>query len=254
VELIRSSPIPLYAQIERVIRDWIASGEVGPGDQVPSEVELAGSMSVSRMTVRKAIDHLVADRILFRRAGKGTFVAQPKISHGLSTQLSFSAGMDALGLAVVTQVLAASIVNSPALPAQALGSGEGRPVVLIKRLRIVDDQPVAIHTSYLPASLSHILDSDLTGSLTDAMETLGTAVADAIDYVESVVASEEEATILGIESGAPLLRIEGIAYSGSREPLRYTDALYRGDIFRFSVDTTMPSDLRVVVRSLEPTN
>jgi GntR family transcriptional regulator len=127
-------------------------------------------------------------------------------------------------------------------------------VVLIKRLRIVDDRPVAIHTSYLPASLAHILDSDLTGSLTNAMKTLGTAVADAIEYVESVVASEDEAAILGIQPGEPLLRIEGTAYSGSGQPLRYTDALYRGDIFRFSVDTTKPSDLRVVVRSQETTD
>jgi len=254
VELNRSSPIPLYTQIEQTIRDWIASGEFGPGDRVPSEIELAGSMSVSRMTVRKAIDRLVSDRVLFRRAGKGTFVAQPKIAHGLSTQLSFSAGMKALGLPVVTQVLAASMVGAPPMPARAFGSSEGSPVVFLRRLRTVAGQPAAIHTSYLPASLSHILDTDLTGSLTDAMEALGAGVADAVDYVESVVASGEEADILEIQKGEPLLRIEGQAYSASREPLRYTDALFRGDIFRFSVDTTMPSDLRVVFRSPDPDN
>ena len=138
------------------------------------------------------------------------------------------------------------------MPARAFGSSEGSPVVLVRRLRIVAGQPAAIHTSYLPASLSQILDSDLTGSLTDAMEALGADVADAVDYVESVVAFGEEAAILEIQEGEPLLRIEGQAYSASREPLRYTDALYRGDIFRFSVDTTMPSDLRVVFRSPEP--
>ena len=95
---------------------------------------------------------------------------------------------------------------------------------------------------------------DVLQSFPDSFLALLNLAGVLCDQLRLDEAMEVVARALRIQPGEPLLRIEGTAYSGSGQPLRYTDALYRGDIFRFSVDTTKPSDLRVVVRSQETTD
>ncbi len=240
----RASPIPLYVQIEEELRGMIQGGDLDPMGRVPSEAELSKQFQVSRMTARKAIDRLVGDGMLFRKAGKGTFVSSPKISHGPSQQLSFSAAMRALGLSHATKVLEAGMVSAPSNVALALGVPFGAPAVYIRRLRLIEGEPVALHLSYLPARFSAILDADLTGSMYDLMASIGARVEQARDSLEAVAASGDEARLLKVETRAPLIFISGVAYSASLEPLRHTEALYRGDRFRFGIDTTRPADLR----------
>lgn len=246
-ELDQTSPIPLYLQIEERVRHAIHTGDLEPMSRVNSEIELAEAFRVSRMTARKAIDRLVADGLLFRQPGKGTFVAQPRIAHGLSTQLSFTTAMSSLGLSLSTRVLQAGMTQTPDEVAEALGIASGSMAVFIRRLRIVEDEPAAIHLSYLPGRFGAILDEDLTRSLTSAMARVGARVDEARDAVEVVVASSDEAGHLGVEPGSPLLRIEGVAFAGG-VAVRHTEALYRGDRFRFSVDTSQPADLRIEVK------
>jgi GntR family transcriptional regulator len=240
----RTSPIPLYIQIEEELRNGIRSGELTSLDQVPSESELSERFSVSRMTARKALDRLVGDGLLFRQPGKGTFVAPPKIDHGPSQQVSFSAAMNALGLAHETRVLDAGIAVPPDGIGQSLGIPSGAPAVFMRRLRLVGGTPAAIHTSYLPARFAGVLEGDLTGSLTELMAGVGARVAESRDGVEAVIATGEDAKLLGVPAGHPLVRITGVAYSSALEPLRYSEALYRGDRFRFPVDMTRAPELR----------
>lgn len=247
-ELDQGSPIPLYLQIEQRIGRAVHVGDLAPMSRVSSELELASIFGVSRMTARKAVDRLVAEGLLFRRQGKGTFVAQPKIAHGLSTQLSFSQAMTSLGLALSTRVLQQGMTPAPAEVANALKMAPGTSTVYIRRLRVVEGEPAAVHTSYLPGGYGAILNLDLQGSLKSAMANVGARVEHSVDTVEAVLASPDEAAVLGIEAGAPLLMIEGVAF-GAGAPVRYTKALYRGDRFRFSVDTSQPADLRVEVKN-----
>jgi GntR family transcriptional regulator len=244
----RTSPIPLYIQIEEELRNGIRNGELESLDQVPSESELSERFSVSRMTARKALDRLVGDGLLFRQPGKGTFVAPPKIAHGPSQQLSFSAAMDAVGLRHETRVLDAGLAVPPEGIAQAIAIPAGAPAVFLRRLRIVEGTPAAIHTSYLPARFAGVLEGDLTGSLTELMAGVGARVTEARDGLEAVIATGEDAKILGVHAGHPLVLITGVAYSSALEPLRYSEALYRGDRFRFSVDSTRSPELRIEVR------
>lgn len=237
------SPVPLYLQIEAAIRDSIDSGELAPLDRVMSETELSDHFGVSRMTARKAVDRLVAEGLLFRQPGKGTFVAKAKIAHGLSTHLSFSAAMDRTGHSHDTRVLQATMVAAPAHVARPLQLLEGDEVVFLRRLRLVDAEPAALHVAYLPSEYQEILGMDLTSSLTQLMSRVGVGVAHARDKVEAVVADTESAQVLGISPGAPLLLIEGVALTTSMKPVRFTEGLYRGDRFRFSLDTTQPADL-----------
>jgi GntR family transcriptional regulator len=242
--LVRASPVPLYNQIEEELRGQIESGELGPLAQVPSETELAERFTVSRMTARKALDRLVGDGMLFRQPGKGTFVAPLKLSHQPTQGLSFSAAMRALGLPCTTRVLEAGTVRAPLNVARALNLSPGAQVVFLRRLRSVGDVPAAIHLSYLPGRLSVLLDDDLTGSLSELMAAVGARVERSEDRVEAVLATGEEAELLGLRPGAPLVFIRGTAYSGANEPVRYSEALYPGERWTFRVDTTREADLR----------
>lgn len=240
--------IPKYLLIERTIRQEIADGILKPHDRLASETELSERFNASRMTARKAVDQLVRDGLVHRRPGMGTFLTGVKIQHRLSTQISFSAAMDALGLSHSTRVLDARPTIADALVSHKLGIDPGETVVKIRRLRVVEGEAAAIHTMYLPIGYAAILEEDLRGSLTDLMRLHEAKVDEAQDLVEAAVATTEEAQLLGIEPKAPLLRITGVGRSGAGRILRYTEATYRGDRFRFSVDTSQPTALQMEFR------
>ncbi|CAN5556462.1 transcriptional regulator NagR [soil metagenome] len=243
--VLRASPIPLYMQIEEELRGTIANGELGPLARVPSEAELSNSFGVSRMTARKALDRLVGEGLLFRQPGKGTFVATAKIQHGPSQQLSFSSAMAALGRAVSTKVLEAGVVGAPSNVAQKLGLAHQSPVVFMRRLRSVDGAPAAIHVAYLLPRFAPLLDEDLSGSLYGLMATVGSRVEHAADEIEAIAAIGDVARLLKVQPGAPLVFISGVAFSSTMEPLRFTEAVYVGDRFRFGVDGTGEPDLTI---------
>ena len=242
--VVRASPVPLYIQIDEELRGQIESGELGPLAQVPSETDLAEHFGVSRMTARKALDRLVADGMLFRQPGKGTFVAPTKIAHGASQGLSFSAAMAAQGLDCETRVLEAEIVAAPSNVARALSLPAGAQAIFLRRLRVVDGEPSAIHLSYLPSRLSALLEADLSGSLSDLMSSIGARVERSEDNVEAVLAAGDEAQLLNVPEGSPLVLISGTAYSAGNEPIHYTEALYPGGRWQFSLQVSREADLR----------
>jgi GntR family transcriptional regulator len=242
VPISRGSPIPLYLQIEEELRQQVDSGHLQALQQVPSEVALAEDLGVSRMTARKALDKMVADGILFRRAGKGTYVAAPKIAHIASQQLSFSASMQALGLRHSTVVLSAGIADPSATVYAQLRLSPRERVIAIRRLRIVEDVPAAIHLAYLPERFSSLLQHDLTGSLTALMAAVGAVVVVADDTLEAVQAASEEAHLLKVKTNCPLIKIDGTAYGQGGQPLRWSEGVYRSDRFRFRVDGAAPRE------------
>lgn len=244
----RGSSVPLYEQISHWLLAEVEHGRIGPGGKAPSEFEMARTFGVSRSTVRKALERLVSEGVLYRRPGLGTFVSSHRIEFGASSSASFSATMDALGLPHHTEVLVARVVPAPASPARHLGISDEMPVVCVRRLRSVDGDPAALHTTYLPAAYQSILDHDLTGSLHVAMRAVGAAVSDTDDEVEAIQAAGDAAARLGVPDGTPLLRMTGTGFSASRAPLRYTEGLYRGDTFRFRLGALASREMRVSVK------
>ena len=239
----RESATPLYVQIDQDVRELIRSQELEAGDRVPSELELASTYGVSRMTARKALDRLVQSGLLFRKQGKGTFVSPRPIQHGLSTRLSFSAAMDALGRRHHTVVLTAGDVAAPGPVAEALLLGDDARVIRVQRIRHVDDDAVALHDTYIASRYSLILQHDLQGSLTTAMAQVGASVVTSSDEVSATLAGERVASHLGVGGDAPVLRMVGTGYSADHAPLRYTEAWYRGDRFTFTLQSGPPSEV-----------
>jgi GntR family transcriptional regulator len=237
----KQSSVPLYLQIQNYLVDEIHQGSYAPGARVPSELELAAQLSVSRMTARKALDALVSKGMLYRRKGKGTYVSDSIVSYNLTTMQSFSRTLQARGYHVDTRILLIDAVVGPPDILAGLNLDPGSKLVVVRRLRLVESKPAAIHIAYLDhrvyAPLLHV---DLgTRSLLDAMHDIsGVPMSHTNDSVQADLASREEAALLEIKPGSPVLRVEGVAYSEYGEPTRFSKAIYRGDMFRLSVRNT----------------
>jgi GntR family transcriptional regulator len=237
----KHSSVPLYQQIQNRLIDRISGGEFPPGTQIPSEIELSEQLNVSRMTARKALDVLVSKGILYRRRGKGTYVADDMVSYGLTTMHSFSRTLKARGYQIDTKELFKDIVVGPPEILRFLKLRPGNQLLIVHRLRFIGGKPAAINSAYLDASIYNpLLKVDLSAqSLLDAMhEVSGIPVAYTMDSVQADLANIEEARLLDLQLGSPVLRVEGVAYSEYGEPTRFSRAVYRGDMFKLMVKNT----------------
>lgn len=246
----KRSSVPLYVQVQNLITAQIRAGEFQPGHQVPSETEIAAQHNISRMTARKALDSLVAKGILYRRKGKGTYVAEHLMAYGMSTILSFSGTFNARGHRVTTRVLSTAVIPASDHIREALHLNPFAQMIMIRRLRLLDQVPAAIHTSYLDHPLfAPILDMDLSQvSLLDAIQrVLGLPVAYSRDSVQAVLPSREEADLLGVAPTDPALEVVGVAYTEGGQPIRLTRGVYRGDMFKLTVTNTatQPASLNI---------
>ncbi len=234
----RGSGEPLYRQLASLLRAEIASGRLRPGDQLPPEPELAKRFAIARMTARQAIDALVEDGAVMRHRGRGTFVAEPRVAYPPATLISFSRTMAALGHQVVTKLLDLELVGAHGEVAVALGLNEHDPVLLVRRLRFLGGEPVALHASYMDKSyLDGLRAADLlTKPISEAMENVnGVRVVSSRDYLEAGAATHEEAQLLRITAGEPIQIVRGVSFAADGRPALATRAAYRADRFRFLV-------------------
>ena len=234
------SNIPYYVQLTNRIKDKILQKTWKPGSQIPGEMDLCDEYGVSRTVVRQALRELELDGLIIRRKGKGTFVAEPKVSEGLVQKLTgFYQDMIDRGLRSNTQVLHHRVVPCMDKVAEYLQISPGTKVIDINRLRFVEDAPIQLVNSYLPFDLCPKLsDVDLTDrSLYEYLEReCGVFIARGRRYIEAVAASEVEAKLLQIDRGAPLIMLDSISYLENGTPIEYYHAVHRGDRSRFEVE------------------
>lgn len=233
----------VYQVLEKYLREEIRTGQLKPGDQLPSEPELAAEHGMARMTARRAIEALMADGLLVRRRGRGTFVASPRLAYPPATSMSFSRTMRTLGHEVTTRLLNFALVEPSADIVDALELSAGAHALLVRRLRFVEDEPVAIHTNYMDGSYFALLRASdlLTRPISEAMEEVsGVHVASSSDFLEGLAAPREEATLLKVSPGDPILLVIGVAYTADGRRVLATRGWYRADRFRFAVGVRGP--------------
>jgi GntR family transcriptional regulator len=247
----KSSVRPLYVQLEDLLRRQIEQGDWRPGERVPSEQELARRYEISRMTARKALTMLVMDGVLARHPGKGTFVAQSKVP-AASTLTSFSTAMRELGLTVSSRVIEKAIVKPPPRVRDTLALSPGEQVIYLRRVRYVEAEAVAIMSSYMPASYyAALLNENLTDRpLTAVMEAINgdLKMTSSRDYFEAAAAREEEAELLNVRPGAPVLLERGVVYAQNGVPVRNSKIIYRSDRFRLNLSAGKQADTEVKVK------
>ncbi len=240
------SYIPYYIQLMEILKEKVQQKEWMPGDQIPGEQDLCEQYQVSRTVVRQALRELEFEGVVTRKKGKGTFISHPKISEGLVQKLTgFYQDMVERGLQPVTKVLSQIVTPSNEKVARFLGINPGDKVIDIQRLRYIDDEPIQMVTTYIPYEICPSLATvDLTNrSLYEYLEKeCGIFIAKGHRYIEAVLASEQEAQLLGIEHGAPLLMLDSISFSEDGQPIEYYHALHRGDRSRFEVELLRSRD------------
>ena len=235
----KDSPIPLYYQIRTIIEEQIDSGRWKPGMKVPSERELCEQFQVSRITVRQALSALVQQGQLRRQQGLGTFVASPRIEQRLNRLTGFTQDIRGRGQRPGARILQKEIVPAAYPVARALKLEVSDPVVLLKRLRLSDDEPVAVETAHLPEAvcpglLDEIVeDRSLYEVLTSKFDIIPKR---AEQQVEAVVCPPAEANVLGVKKGAPMLHMHRVTYNSDNHPFEYTESFYRGDRYVFHVE------------------
>jgi GntR family transcriptional regulator len=232
----KNHPVPLYYQLATRLRESIQSGQLQPGEKLASERELSEQYGISRMTVRQAISYLVSDGALVVRQGIGTFVADPKLLHNTLHLLGFTEDMMRQGAAVSSSVLAQEIIKPPPYVTAGLELGLDEETVKIVRLRLGNELPLLLETSYLPARLCPGLEkTDLaTHSLYAVLaQNYGLLLEATRQTIEATIANDYEADLFGLEPGAPMMLLEGVTYAQMNQPVEYVKAVYRGDRFKF---------------------
>lgn len=225
---------PLYLQLRRWIEDAIKSGAINPGDALPSERDLALRADVSRVTVRKAVQHLVEDGVLVQRHGSGTFVAPstPRVEQSLSHLTSFTEDMARRGMAVRAEWLDRGLYAPSPEETIILGLSPGEVVARIARLRLSQDLPLAIERASLSAAVLPDPQA-VTDSLYRHLEKTGTRPVRAIQRIRAANISEHDAQLLQVPVGAAGLHIERISYLATGRAIEFTRSIYRGDAYDF---------------------
>ena len=224
------------------MREAIQNNHIPPDDAIPTERDLATDLGISRVTVRKAIDDLVADGLLVRRHGSGTFVTKPvsKVEQRLSQLTSFTEDMARRGMTSRSEWLHKGIHTPSPDEMMILGLGTDIKVSRLSRLRIADDQPLAIENAsvsgeFLPDP------SVVTTSLYAELERRQVRPTRAVQRISATNMKEADAHLLGVAVGAAGLSIERISYLASGRAVEFTRSLYRGDAYDFVAELTIAS-------------
>jgi GntR family transcriptional regulator len=236
----RTSRVPYYVQLKEILQEQIESEALRPGDRLPSETELCERFGVSRVVVRQALSELVHEGLVVREQGKGSFVAQPKISEALVQRLTgFYEDMAGRGLRPTSEVLRQEVVPATAALARYLRVETRAELMVIDRLRFVRGEPLVLVSTYIPRHFCpHLLTTDLRHrSLYDVLRTeAGLVIARGRRWIEAVAATPRQASLLRVEKGAPLIRLESVSFLADGRPVEYYDAIHRSDRARFEVD------------------
>ena len=228
----RQSKMPLHEQLYEILRSSIQRGEWAVGEMIPTEPELIEQYQVSRITVRQALNRLVNEGLIYRQQGRGTFVAEPTLEQGLTRIISFTEDMRQRGLAPGTRVLFEGLIPAPEDIAEQLQVKPGEELARLERLRLANQKPMSIEESYLvhrycPAVLEY--DYSETPLREILQRQYDIRIARARQTIRAVVATPEQARLLGIDQPASLLFVERVSYSQHNLPVEFLRIHYRGD-------------------------
>lgn len=222
--------LPAYQRIQSIIRKRIDSGQLQPGDAVPSERELAKTHQVSLMTARHALAFLEREGLVERRRGIGTFVAPPKIH--FNKLMSYTEQMAARTLTAGAKILFAKVVNDENEAAARLSLPQTSSIIKLERLRHAADEPFALETCYLSAAeFPGLLETSIAReSLFGILERdFKVELGYADEEVDATAADPRIAELLAIPRREPLLRIRQVIYSTKGKAIMYVLGFYRSD-------------------------
>ena len=237
-EIDKGNSVPLYLQLKRELLKKIKGGELKPDSMIPSEVQLAKELGISRMTVNKALNELVREGYLFRRQGKGTYVAERRLEYGFFRVTSFNRDMRERGLVPGTKVLKKRVMVASQEVREALQLPPRERVIYVMRLRLANGEPLMLEHRYLNLSLCRpLLEEPLDKeSIHDLLiRKYNLPLTRVKQYLEAVALRPAEARLLRVKPYSPALLIHRVTFT-EEQPVTMVKYLYRGDKYRFYAD------------------
>jgi GntR family transcriptional regulator len=227
-----SSFVPRYYEIEQALRARLAKLE--PHSPLPSDAELCAQFGVSRMTARGAVQRLVNEGLVYRVPGRGTFVAERPAHRSATHILSFSDEMRRQGREPSSRVVETGRRTASDVEQDRLGVDD---VVVLRRVRLADGEPIALETAVFPARVAGVLGSDFEReSLFEVLSKTGTVPTAGRAALAAAAATAEDARLLEIRKGAPLLVERRLIRDQDGEPLEWTESRYVGARYGLEVD------------------
>jgi len=223
-----------------IIKRNITGGILKPGDLLPSEAEICEAYQISRSTVRQAFSALEAEGLIFRRRGKGTYIASPKLRRKLDNLYSFSSEMAQVGLVPKSKVVAFEKLRPSLDLVRNLRIKDEKELIFkIVRIRLANEEPLLLETTFIPEHYCPFLDRNMleVGSLYRILiETAALNPFYAVETYEPVIFKKSEAAILNCKPGMTGYFVERISYLETGEIFELTQSLVRGDRCRFEVE------------------
>jgi DNA-binding GntR family transcriptional regulator len=235
-DLDRIGPVPIYVQIEAWIREQIAVGTWPARFKLKAEVDLAQELDVSRGTVRKAITELIAEGLLTQTHGRGTFVAPHMVEQPLADRLiTFSEDLISKGIAFETRVIDQAVIIAKGRIATLLDLRTGTRVFYLKRIRLVDGEPLIVLNNYVVYDACPGVETvDFTTErLFHVLEDrYGLKLARGRRTFQAQVADREIAHLLEMKPGDAVMNVEQLAFLEGGSVIECSDLWLRGDCFR----------------------
>lgn len=232
----RNSPTPLHMQISEPLAQLILDGTLEPGTRLEDEVSMAQRLQVSRPTARQALQRLADRGLVARRRGAGTTVTSPHVHRPMQLSSLLRDLTDA-GHAVSTQVLTWDLHPADTEEAEHLACAEGEEVLLIQRLRLADDEPIALMSNLIPADLAPSRADLETRGLYDLLREREAVPVTANQVIGARNATAKEAEILRERRRAALLTAQRTSYDGAGRVIEFGSHIYRAS--RYSFETTL---------------
>lgn len=229
------SSSPLYHQLMQRLAEDIERGKYTVGSRIPPEHELETLYKVSRVTVRRALAELTAEGLLEKKQGKGTFVSTPRISQDLKSIHSFHDACKQNGFQGGTIVIHVKEEAADTADQEELELKSGSKIVETLRIRTADGVPVVLEKNHFSMAYSYLENENLSGSLYNVLRDYGIEPRQASHDISMTFATEEQAKLLSIEKGAPLMRLHEVVYDQKGRPLHNSVQLIRGERFVFRI-------------------
>ncbi|WP_206832439.1 GntR family transcriptional regulator [Alicyclobacillus fructus] len=231
--------VPLYKQLKSELLEKILSGEWPPGEQIPSEAELAAMYDVSRTTVRQAVGDLVTAGFIVRRQGKGTYVAEVDHPTASTTLYGFAEELRAAGLPVDVRVDAMEMRTCPEDVARWLRMPRSRQALYVERTAYVDEIAYFHERSYLvppyQVSARTMPDPQIYDSVYGFFEQNGVRINSGSQTISAELADEEDCERFGLKHPAAVLCVERITRDESGAPVEYSVVRYPADRYQLRV-------------------
>lgn len=229
--------VPLYHQLQNVLKAEIDSARLRPDDRLPSEHEIAERFGVSKITVRQALQELSQLGYIRREQGRGTFVAKRKFDEGPRELTSFTEEMRRHNLVATSRVLTQYEAEADAPVADRLRLPDKSHVLILKRLRLAGEEPLSVQTAHIPAALVPGLQITDGMSLYEVLQTkYHLYPMRARETYVAALADTDTAELLKIPTGSPIFAVERVTFMSNERPFEFVQSTVRGDRYSIVLD------------------